>query len=605
MIIQGFRAKPEVSVSFFTESGEIVVRAQPSDQDTSINREILQVTTENDLLTDAGKFSIYLIARRRWDKILAANDLIVIRMKQNPMDDDKKSIVMYGLLDDVRPQTAIANDEIKRGVVITGRTFAKVLLNFEIGVVQDGGEIGNHLGWLRGKINFAAQSSASIVRQLYDQFVVKYADYTFHNGTKLTDLIKLDLSSREGEQLLGEMSFINYQGNMHNFFKEVIDEPFNQMFWEVKNGEPTLIVRETPFNPDKWNALPRHEITDEQVISKNIGRHDLETYTLYSVGVANHFGSFGDQNNLGLRPLVYEPYLKKYGIRRLHRFSNYIGAGSSNGEPPTEVARRYYQDLFNWNILNPRFYNGEIIVHGDHRFKLGDRLLFKSKEDGRNLEFFIESVQHEFNVYGSWITRLGVTRGLEDNGAARFQVPWGAYKEYQGGGVGDPTPAEIAQLQQAWLGQFGLGGIVAGTLPPDFGPGATGVAKYYLSSPFRKTAPYGQRRGNRIHRGVDLAAPTGTRLYALMDGVVSKVAYQAGGAGHYIVINHTGGYQTKYFHMRERSPLREGTRVTAGQHTIGYVGSTGRSTGPHLHLELWINGKSTDPYAFLQKLAKG
>src|SRR5690606_40049138 len=75
--------------------------------------------------------------------------------------------------------------------------------------------------------------------------------------------------------------------------------------------------------------------------------HDALSISLYSVGVANHFGSFGDQNNLGLRPLVYEPYLKKYGIRRLHRFSNYIGAGSSNGEPPTEVARRYHQDLFN------------------------------------------------------------------------------------------------------------------------------------------------------------------------------------------------------------------------------------------------------------------
>lgn len=603
MIIQGVRIAPELFISFFTEAGEIVLRTIPSEQGEVFGNEVLQVTTENDLAADAGKFSIFLVARRRWDKIVASNDLIIIRMKRSKAEDNKKSVVMYGLIDDVRPHSAVMNDEVKRGVVITGRSFAKALLNFEIGVVQDGGEIGNHLGWLRGKINFSAQSAASIIKQLYDKFIVKYANYTFHNGKTLQDLVKLDLTSRTGEQLLGETSFINYQGNIHTFFKEVIDEPFNQMFWEVKNGEPTLIVRETPFNPDKWNSLPRHEITDVDVIEKNIGRHDLETYTLYSVGVANHLGAFGDQNNLGLRPLVYEPYLKKYGIRRLHRFSNYIGAGSSDGKAPTDVAKQYYQDLFNWNILNPRFYNGDITVQGDNRYKIGDRLLYKSKEDGRDLEFFIESVKHEFVRYGHWRTYLGVTRGLENSGADRFKVPWGAYTEYQGGGVGDPTPEEIARLHQEWLGQHNLGGIVVGNLPPDFGTGAKGVAKYYLSSPFRKSSPYGMR-GGRMHRGVDLAAPTGTRLYSLMDGVVSKIAYQAGGAGHYIVIDHTGGYQTKYFHMRARSPISTGTRVTAGQHTIGYVGNTGRSSGPHLHLELWINGKSTDPYPFLQKLSK-
>ena len=95
---------------------------------------------------------------------------------------------------------------------------------------------------------------------------------------------------------------------------------------------------------------------------------------------------------------------------------------------------------------------------------------------------------------------------------------------------------------------------------------------------------WGATRPGHTHKGVDLPKPSGTPIRAAHAGTVSLVRWQAYGAGWYEVINH-GAYQTVYMHQRSRPPLRVGTRVSAGQ-VIGYVGSTGHSTGPHLHFEV-------------------
>lgn len=97
---------------------------------------------------------------------------------------------------------------------------------------------------------------------------------------------------------------------------------------------------------------------------------------------------------------------------------------------------------------------------------------------------------------------------------------------------------------------------------------------------------YGAPRAGHSHGGQDVAAALGTPLVAVHDGVVSANRYQAGGAGFYLVIRGDEGLDSVYMHMREAGIVRDGQRVTAGQR-IGYVGSTGGSTGPHLHFELW------------------
>lgn len=98
----------------------------------------------------------------------------------------------------------------------------------------------------------------------------------------------------------------------------------------------------------------------------------------------------------------------------------------------------------------------------------------------------------------------------------------------------------------------------------------------------------------KMHKGLDFAAPSGTPIYAAGDGVVEAAGWN-GGYGRYIRIRHNGTYSTAYAHLsRIDSRVKPGARVEQRQ-IIGYVGSSGRSTGPHLHYEVHLNGRQTNP----------
>ena len=105
----------------------------------------------------------------------------------------------------------------------------------------------------------------------------------------------------------------------------------------------------------------------------------------------------------------------------------------------------------------------------------------------------------------------------------------------------------------------------------------------------------------KFHAGLDFAAPVGTPIYATADGIVKEADYNAGGYGNNVVINHGFGYETLYGHMY-RIKAKTGQKVKRGE-VIGYVGSTGKSTGPHCHYEVHKNGQPVDPvYYFYNDL---
>jgi murein DD-endopeptidase MepM/ murein hydrolase activator NlpD len=98
----------------------------------------------------------------------------------------------------------------------------------------------------------------------------------------------------------------------------------------------------------------------------------------------------------------------------------------------------------------------------------------------------------------------------------------------------------------------------------------------------------------KLHTGVDFASATGTPIFASGDGIVEKSGWESG-YGRFVLLKHTNGYETGYGHMsRIADAAVPGTRVRQGQ-IIGYVGSTGNSTGSHLHFEIRINGSYVDP----------
>ena len=124
------------------------------------------------------------------------------------------------------------------------------------------------------------------------------------------------------------------------------------------------------------------------------------------------------------------------------------------------------------------------------------------------------------------------------------------------------------------------------------------VKKALMKTPIngaRLSSPYGMRKHpidgyNKMHRGTDFAAPEGTPIMASGDGIVTKASW-CGGGGNCVKIKHNSSYSTVYAHMSKfAANIKKGKRVKQGQ-TIGYVGSTGKSTGPHLHYEVIHNGK--------------
>jgi len=100
----------------------------------------------------------------------------------------------------------------------------------------------------------------------------------------------------------------------------------------------------------------------------------------------------------------------------------------------------------------------------------------------------------------------------------------------------------------------------------------------------------------KSHMGLDFAAPTGTPIYATSDGIIKFSGFSTNGYGNHVIINHGFGYETLYGHM-VRVTATQGQQVKRGQ-VIGYVGSTGKSTGPHLHYEVHKSGVQVDPINF-------
>ncbi|MBQ3193437.1 MAG: peptidoglycan DD-metalloendopeptidase family protein [Oscillospiraceae bacterium] len=121
-------------------------------------------------------------------------------------------------------------------------------------------------------------------------------------------------------------------------------------------------------------------------------------------------------------------------------------------------------------------------------------------------------------------------------------------------------------------------------------------------SGWRLTSPFGMRLHPvlgyyRMHNGIDMACAQGTPIYATRAGKVTRTAYQAGGAGNYVSINHLDGFSSVYMHMTHYV-VSAGQSVSAGQ-LIGYVGNTGISTGPHLHFGISYAGTYVNPLAYI------
>ena len=154
-----------------------------------------------------------------------------------------------------------------------------------------------------------------------------------------------------------------------------------------------------------------------------------------------------------------------------------------------------------------------------------------------------------------------------------------------------PALAAVAEAQS----QAGMSSGIRKSRPEVSIPSRVPLAGLKLTSGYgMRNHPVTGRR--RSHKGIDLAAPTGTPIFATADGLISRASWFSS-YGLYVSIEHGGQIQTRYAHM-SRLNVANGQRVQKGD-IIGFVGSTGRSTGPHLHYEVRIKGAAVDPVPYM------
>jgi murein DD-endopeptidase MepM/ murein hydrolase activator NlpD len=215
----------------------------------------------------------------------------------------------------------------------------------------------------------------------------------------------------------------------------------------------------------------------------------------------------------------------------------------------------------------------------------------------------LQAQANRLNALGERLTRMG---GLKD-GEFDFQRPVGV------GGDGDVRDMRKVELGNSLTGlerTLGSAGeqltvldslLTDRQLSQDAVPSRVPVLDSYVTSGFGERADpiVG---GGEFHKGIDFSANTGDAVLAVADGVVSFVGERSG-YGNVVEIDHGNGYVTRYAH-NSRLERHQGELVRAGQE-IAKAGSTGRSTGAHVHLEVWQNGRVVNPRPFLQGALRG
>ena len=190
---------------------------------------------------------------------------------------------------------------------------------------------------------------------------------------------------------------------------------------------------------------------------------------------------------------------------------------------------------------------------------------------------------------------MGATPALANSSAAASADIAAPVRDARAAGI-NASDEQFKQLFSSWQSLDGVN--TPNPVAPTTGVAIPSRAPLAVGS---TSSSYGLRThpvlgGTRAHKGIDLAAPTGTPVYATADGVVGKAEWFSS-YGLFVSIGHGAELETRYAHM-SRLAVAAGERVRKGD-VIGYVGSTGRSTGPHLHYEVRVSGEAVNPIPYM------
>lgn len=345
--------RPRFSLKFLTETNAYhIIWDAATPNNNFMTESVISLTTKNAMEDDSSAFSFVLSGDMQWEKILNANDMVIMRVYGNQAqmgntlteDIDDNNVLIVGLISEVRREADYNSNSVMYR--ITGQSLAKAFIQFELNTIRQVNVVLEAFGWLGvsndGSPTYNGSTVKANVQATINRFM-RYMKYSYLEESSFTDYVQTrivaELSSWEAEEKLQDvLPFTSFEGSLNQLLIDMTNKPFNEIFFDTYadidgNEKAKLVVRRTPFEKEDWQKLPRHRITSHNVIKEQIGQTDLDAYAIFNVVP----GNLQELNMMDNAKPVYNPELvKKYGYKLLEVTNKYLNMTSNMGDSATE-----------------------------------------------------------------------------------------------------------------------------------------------------------------------------------------------------------------------------------------------------------------------------
>lgn len=322
---------PRFKITFYTEESTYHVKYDTDEKnsDDFMGESVISLSTKNAMEDDSAVFSFVLAGDVYWDRLLTANDAVVLEVTPSEEGEQPQNpVLLVGMISEVRLEGDYGeNSKMYR---ITGQSFAKAFINFQLGIIQEVQVALTDLGWLPdskedGGVEMTQKTASQLVEGMIERFM-PYMKYKYTN-TKggLEQFLTWSLDSWvDVERLTDVTPFINYEGSLKQMLDDLTAKPFNELFFDATpEGKCELIMRRTPFDEADWTKLPTYMVDSKSVISESVSINDQEAFTIYNIPQSNNIlGASGV--DLEAYPQYFEELFKKFGYKKLEAEFRYL-----------------------------------------------------------------------------------------------------------------------------------------------------------------------------------------------------------------------------------------------------------------------------------------
>jgi len=350
------------TTTFYTVSGSYPVVARstsgsvPSNSRKYFDDGLISFNTNNDLSNNNPSFSIMLTDAYDWKSLLVPNDYVRIDVSyySNIFSDEAgkvvKTTLITGLITSVELEEDAGNNS--RFYVITCKGVAKIMDNITLTAFTElTSNLSSGLAMIQEDsktgIMFNQRSSGNIIGQVLNRFI--FGDsakltYNFQGTTanyKMEDILKVKIEENTDEALSTNYSqYQNYNGSILSMVKDLSSAPFNEFYWTHEDGVATLNYRPTPFDPERWRALPSIQIDPSNIIQQNVSVNDSEQFSTFKLlangGILSVAPSGGFGN--GFYIVTNESLIRRYGYKDLEVPTDYFGTNTNKDDNASDVS---------------------------------------------------------------------------------------------------------------------------------------------------------------------------------------------------------------------------------------------------------------------------